>query len=418
MSGACEACGWGAAFCSMLAFGSFGVPIKSDAALKVDIDPLVFQSYKSFMCFITAWLVLLTGEELRFTPWGIVSALFWVPGGCATIYAVKAAGIAVGIGVGSSFIVLVSFIWGIFIFDEHVHSRFGASFAIFCMMLGLTGMAYFSSPELAKQEQETDSSLALEEEDDGVSLHAPVPPRRAFQRFPGYRGIDGFADDEEDVDRIDEKFNVTEKQNENSTESSPPHDHASDGELSFSSATDGDAVPLTENVIVCGIKITKRQLGILAAIFCGVYGGSIMAPMKWAPNDAKGVGYLISFGVGAMLITTMLWVFRYIYYVKYYESPRVAYESLPSFHIRQMWLPGGTAGLLWSIGNFFSLISVYYLGEGVGYPLVQTSILVAGLWGIFYFKEVTGTERIAKWIASSLLTIFGILLLSYEHHEK
>ena len=26
---ACDACGWTAAFCSMLAFGSFGVPIKS-----------------------------------------------------------------------------------------------------------------------------------------------------------------------------------------------------------------------------------------------------------------------------------------------------------------------------------------------------------------------------------------------------
>jgi glucose uptake protein GlcU len=82
-----------------------------------------------------------------------------------------------------------------------------------------------------------------------------------------------------------------------------------------------------------------------------------------------------------------------------------------------MWLPGGTSGLLWSIGNFFSLISVYYLGEGVGYPLVQTSILISGLWGLFYFNEVTGFERRIKWFASSLLTVFGILLLSYEHHE-
>ena len=83
-----------------------------------------------------------------------------------------------------------------------------------------------------------------------------------------------------------------------------------------------------------------------------------------------------------------------------------------------MWLPGGISGLLWSIGNYFSLISVLYLGEGVGYPLVQTSILVSGLWGIFYFKEVQGYEQISKWLMSSLLTIFGILLLSYEHHAQ
>jgi hypothetical protein len=49
-----------------------------------------------------------------------VSGLFWVPGGIGTIYAVKNAGLAIGIGVGSSFIVLVSFTWGIFIF-EYVH---------------------------------------------------------------------------------------------------------------------------------------------------------------------------------------------------------------------------------------------------------------------------------------------------------
>jgi glucose uptake protein GlcU len=71
-----------------------------------------------------------------------------------------------------------------------------------------------------------------------------------------------------------------------------------------------------------------------------------------------------------------------------------------------------------SFGNFFSLISVFYLGEGVGYPLVQTSILISGLWGMLYFREVKGKERMLKWFGSSLLTVFGILLLSYEHHEK
>ena len=68
-----EAIGWAAAFFSALAFGSFGVPIKSGAATHVDIDPLVMQSYKTFMCFITSWLVLLAGEDFHFTPWGIVS---------------------------------------------------------------------------------------------------------------------------------------------------------------------------------------------------------------------------------------------------------------------------------------------------------------------------------------------------------
>ena len=75
-----ESCGWLAAALSALAFGTFGVPIKSEAAQSVDVDPLVFQSYKTFLCFATSWLVLMGGEEFTFSPWGIVSGLFWVPG--------------------------------------------------------------------------------------------------------------------------------------------------------------------------------------------------------------------------------------------------------------------------------------------------------------------------------------------------
>lgn len=61
MGDSCEACGWVAAVVSMFAFGTFGVPVKSNAAKSVDVDPLVFQTYKTTMCFITSWLVLLCG---------------------------------------------------------------------------------------------------------------------------------------------------------------------------------------------------------------------------------------------------------------------------------------------------------------------------------------------------------------------
>ena len=92
-----------------------------------------------------------------------------------------------------------------------------------------------------------------------------------------------------------------------------------------------------------------------------------------------------------------------------------AYYSLPSFRIREMWLVGVLAGGLYSLGNFCSIIAVTALGQGVGYSFTQTSMLISGLWGIFFFREVQGVGRIAKWIVSSIITIFGILWLSYEH---
>jgi hypothetical protein len=175
---------------------------------------------------------------------------------------------------------------------------------------------------------------------------------------------------------------------------------------------------MIQYVHILGYKVSKRCLGILSAAFCGLYGGSVMAPMKFSTADTKGTHYLLSFAIGSLIVNISLWIFRYLYNVTQYQSLYEAYVQLPSFHLRKMWLVGGTSGIIWSIGNFFSLISVFYLGQGVGYPLVQTSILISGLWGLFYFKEIQGTERITKWLLSSLITVFGILLLSYEHHSK
>lgn len=377
MSNACEACGWAAALVSMLAFGSFGAPIKSDAAKSVDIDPLVFQSYKTFLCFITSWLVLLWGQEFTFTSWGIVSASFWVPGGVATIYAVKTAGLAIAIGVGSSFIVLVSFTWGIFIFEEQVRSRFGACFAVFLMIAGLFGMSYYSSPEAA--------SVAPREE--------PTSDV-ASTRSDGYQGVQVAEVDEEDVA---------------STKSNPL-------EIGRGSPRP-DGRSMDVNVVdICGWKVSKRTSGIAAAMFNGIWGGSIMVPMKWAPPGCSGMGYVISFGIGASIVTLLLWVLRFWSNFSRMRSAVSAYQALPSLHIRTMWLAGGTSGLLWSIGNFGSMISVQHLGEGVGYSVVQAAMLVSGLWGIFYFREIKGTVTISKWFFSASITVCGIILLSYEHH--
>jgi glucose uptake protein GlcU len=362
----------------MLAFGSFAVPIKSEAARSVDVDPLVFQSYKTLMCFLTSWLVLLLPgqREFTFTAWGIVSGLFWVPGGIATVYAVKAAGIAVASGVGSSFIVLVSFTWGIFIFRENVESKVGACLAIMFMILGICGMATFSSP-----------TKDFAEIGDGTILENSSPTSNS-----GYQGLqredlDSFSDDV-DLDTLHDAPDIR-------LPSSPPFD----------------------GHIIWGRKVPRRTLGISAAIFCGIWGGSIMVPMHFSPRKDTGVGYTISFGIGASVVTIFLWILRFGYNVLCTKSILLAYQSLPSFHVRVMWIAGCTSGMVWSIGNFFSIISVEFLGEGVGYSVVQAAMLVSGLWGIFYYHEIAGVTRICCWMLSAMLTVSGIILLSYEHHK-
>lgn len=378
MSGSSETCGWMAALVSCVAFGSFAVPVKSDASKRCNVDPLVFQSYKTFVCFITSFLSLpLFHQPLYFTAWGIVSAAFWVPAGVLAIYAVKNAGLAISQGVWSSFIVLISFIWGIFIFNESVKSRLGASFAILTMIIGLWGMSFYSSPmklqDSETQEQMLEIGLCQSSK---VSKLSPPP-------------------------KVD------------STEVEPITNSEYNNDLVYDDRIVGSSSTLS--------VLSQRKLGLIAAVCNGVWGGSIMVPMHYAPVEAEGTGYVVSFGIGAVCITTILWIVRFNYEV-YLTGPNYsiarAIVAMPSFHMRLMWKPGCLAGLLWSIGNVASMISVQNLGEGVGYSVTQASMLCSGLWGLFYFNEVPQRNLKIKWLISATITVTGILLLSYEHQSE
>lgn len=87
LEGCSEGCGWTAAIIAVLSWGTFGVPLKVNT--NVEVNFFVMQSYKTMVCFVTSWLVILLGEPVRFTPWGIVSGLFWVPGAACGIYGEK-----------------------------------------------------------------------------------------------------------------------------------------------------------------------------------------------------------------------------------------------------------------------------------------------------------------------------------------
>ena len=130
-----------------------------------------------------------------------------------------------------------------------------------------------------------------------------------------------------------------------------------------------------------------------------------MLPLHYAPpNTTKGVGYSMSFGVAAVVVVFMFWAVRLLalavvaFAAKQSEAKRVTptilgeslregYSQLPSFHFSEMWLPGFTAGLLYSGGNLFGIISIQHLGNFMGYSLNQSSMIISGCWGLFWYRE-------------------------------
>lgn len=406
-----DACGWFAAIISALCFGSFGVPVKGGPASKVNIDPLVMQSYKTIMCFLTCWLVIPMGHKFSFTPWGIVSGLFWVPGATAGIYGIRNAGLAIAVGTWSSLVVVSSFCWGIFVFHEKVHSVFGACCAGLLLCSGLVGMSRYSSPRVPSAKKEVrrvseDKMPLLNESGEEPAKDGSASPSAdliARKRLTHLEMDSPKASKADKVPLLPLELDS----------SVPPRKNT---DSSFSKEENPSTVVLLNG----RLSMTKRQLGIVGAVINGTWGGTNMIPLHYASLEGYGgAGYTISFAIGAALVTVFMWLLRYLHHVfRTRGSFREAFHALPSFHLREMWRSGLLSGSLYSLGNFGSIIAVTYLGQGVGYSFTQLSMLVSGLWGIFYFKEITGADMITKWILAATTTIIGIIWLSFEHEGE
>mmetsp|Transcript_8814 Transcript_8814/g.19779 ORF Transcript_8814/g.19779 Transcript_8814/m.19779 type:complete len:447 (-) Transcript_8814:3274-4614(-) len=438
-----ETCGYAAAITAAVCLGSFGVPVKSEVVSRLDVDPLVMQTYKTAMCFLTSWLIIPMGEPIQFTKWGILSGLFWVPGGWAGIYGIRTAGLAVAVGTWSSVIVLTSFFWGIMVFEERVKSKLGACCACGTLIMGLIGMSIFSRAPTKKRDIDIEKlaggkrrnkrreseTVGDEEDNEGVRkrIHSSQDLKAAISKKGPSKELKAAISKRGSAKIISstERTKIEEVKATNEKRSAPSSLPLMALEME-SLIDDNDkiiapATPDNRNRKISlfdgQITLTKRRAGILASLFNGLWGGTNMIPLHFAAHDGYGgPSYVVSFACGSMLVTIAIWVMRFLYELHRHDGDAgKAYHALPSFYIRQMWFQGSLAGILYSGGNFMCIISVTYLGQGVGYSFTQASMLISGLWGIFRFKEIEGRDQILKWLSSASIAVTGILWLSYEH---
>lgn len=383
-----QTCGIIAALCSCLFHGTFVCPMKSKAATSVNVDPLVFQTYKVCMCFILTWLVLLLGVEFVFTPWGLVSGLLWIPGGSAGIYAVRTNGIAISVGIWSCISVLTSTMWGFIAFGEKVKSDLFTIIGVIMLIIGVIGLSFSSAPD-------TDNKNDQDVKED--SLKAPLLERKDTSPTLdtnddldiGWFEPDAFSDDS--------FMTVLEDNNEEEVTDCVKNEEKSD------------------YVNICGLEISRFFLGVFCASLNGVNSGTVLVPMHY--SGIKGLEFAPSFAIGALNALILAWLARFLYH--YFRTGYIstAFYTLPSMHLRKMLLPGAISGTLWQIGSIGGMLSVSFFGQGIGMSIGQSSLVVSGLWGIFYFKEVVRSLKIASWFASAIITIAGVYVLCREHKD-
>jgi hypothetical protein len=58
--------------------------------------------------------------------------------------------------------------------------------------------------------------------------------------------------------------------------------------------------PIERPINICGTPYSRRTLGLFSALGCGVWGGSCLVPMHYAKGNTGGLGYVISFSIGAL----------------------------------------------------------------------------------------------------------------------
>lgn len=318
--------------------GSFTILFKTTHMVNLSINPIIFQLYVSWGVFLSSWFVLpfVLNENKEsfldsFSAMGIIAGGLFVLAISASFQAIDYVGVAVAQGIWGGIAMVISYIWGTFLFGE-IPSNIGLS--VFALCLLVTGVLFIAFCEMLGR-----SKI--------FSL-----PRTLFRRT---------SDSELETELL------------------------ISNEISVASAA--------------AIETSDYITGILWACCVGIFGGSILAPLHYVPE--QGLIFLPSFGIGALLTSPIVLLLQI-----------ACTGEVPDFHWKDALVTGMISGFIYNTGNALSIIAITSIGYGIAYPILQCAVLVSGLWGIFLFKEITYGPAICVFFTGGFTLLLGGILLT------
>ena len=350
--------GFIAAGLSAIFNGSFAAVFKTERVASVGLHPFLFQLYVSVGVFLSSMLCLvpsfmsfnpgLTGDANApttpaFTGYGLVAGALFVLAITFSFDAVDKVGIALGQGVWGGGAILVSFVWGVAGFGNTIANTPLAVFALVLLMSGVAIIAF------------------CEQLGERVARYLGDPPAADALLGSGSLGS-AAANGEGGEAALRDSMSLP---------------------VRGSSLADGEHV--AAYITMDGSDETKDGnasyvSGLVSAALVGVFGGSILVPAHYVPTAAKGLGFVPSFGLGAMLASpTVLLV-----------GLRLRGEAMPPLHVAQTLPAGIFSGLVWNVSNICSIAAIPSLGYAVAYPMLQCALFFGALWGVFAFGEIQG----------------------------
>ncbi|MDO8573204.1 MAG: GRP family sugar transporter [Candidatus Daviesbacteria bacterium] len=156
-------------------------------------------------------------------------------------------------------------------------------------------------------------------------------------------------------------------------------------------------------LIVAGVIIvsstgnmTSRNAkkGLLAGVIAGLIFGSQLVPIKIGHVSTADFFFSVCLGI---FITGLLIAF--IMRVKF-ERKAIGSSLF--------------CGVIWNLGNLLSLVAVSLIGLTKAGPVSQVAALVAVLWGVFYFKEITKRRQKIQVLIGAAVLVGGVIVLGFS----
>ena len=145
-------------------------------------------------------------------------------------------------------------------------------------------------------------------------------------------------------------------------------------------------------LIAVGEKKDGNKKGYILAISAGLLWGAIFVPLKLA-ETLESTYFSMSFTIFVTSIILMI--------------------ATRQFGKKDL-IVGTAAGVMWNAANLTSFIAIASLGLAIGYPLTQLAILIAVLWGLLYFKEVTHKKSSLAIYAGAIIVLIGSAFLAFS----
>jgi len=437
--------GWIGVALAIACWGTFTSFTKTKRVQAVHADPMLIQIYCGIVVCASSMLPLVA-VEFVFSFWGVAAAFIWVPVVVGLFYGVQALGIGVAQGICSGLTIITSFLWGSIgstLWGDpkcQLVNTGGAVLGLAILIVSVGGLSYFGTPEPPGAIQpdgdhktrrsliahtpnlklpvstETDRIAATGYSDAGGyqsagrSFHPDaLQARRVEQgiiiRVSGDSGLFGSETGIPDYKRrllparSHDRVIVDDNGLAQASSSSIDLDSPSPGVVDVVDSGSGSS---------SGAKPGRQRLGklllqVLGCALVGAGGGSVMVPAMFANHaGVSGLRYMPSFGIGVGMATLLLAVVW-----------SAARRRCPEWHFRVVGPSGCMVGLLWNIGNAGSLVaSLSPLGQTIGYPSTQASILLAGFMAIVVYKEIRSRSKVIGFTASALVLLVGAGLLA------